>query len=87
MSFRYPAASEISLASLESVAMLDKHAEKEVLSEISFTAEPGQMVALVGPSGAGKPRSSNWLRHLRCSRGAVRINGVDVREATFGIRS
>src|SRR5215469_3507708 len=42
VSFRYPPASEISLASLESVATLDKHPEKEVLSEISFTAEPGQ---------------------------------------------
>ena len=52
--FRYPTAGEVSLASLESVAVLSKHPERQVLHEVSFVAEPGQMIALVGPSGAGK---------------------------------
>jgi ATP-binding cassette subfamily B protein len=82
VSFRYPAASEVSLASLEAVAIADTGPQKPVLREISFVAEPGQLVALVGPSGAGKTTIAHLATRLYdVGSGSVSINGVDVREA------
>ncbi|MEU7900571.1 ABC transporter ATP-binding protein [Nonomuraea sp. NPDC049152] len=81
--FAYPSADKVSLASLEEVAALDSRGGAEVLHEISFRAEPGQMVALVGSSGAGKSTIAQLLPRLYdVDEGAVRLGGVDVRDLT-----
>jgi len=82
--FRYPAAAEVSLASLEDVAALDRTVSEPVLRGVSFTVEPGQMVALVGPSGAGKSTISMLVSRIYdVTAGEVRVGGVDVRDATL----
>jgi ATP-binding cassette subfamily B protein len=82
--FSYPRAEEVSLASLESVAVLDQAPSAQVLFDVSFTALPGHLVALVGPSGGGKTTISNLIPRLYDVRsGAIRINGVDLRDATL----
>jgi ATP-binding cassette subfamily B protein len=82
--FSYPRADEVSLASLESVAVLDSLPSAPVLHDVSFVARPGELIALVGPSGAGKTTISYLVARLYDTRaGAVRINGVDVRDATL----
>jgi len=84
VTFRYPAASEVSLASLESVAVLDAKPGEIVLRDVSFRAEPGQLVALVGPSGAGKTTIASLVPRLYdVTSGAVRVGGIDVRNVTL----
>ena len=83
VSFGYPSADKVSLASLEEVATLDIRGGDEVLHDVSFTAEPGRMIALVGSSGAGKSTIAQLLPRLYdADAGAVRLNGVDVRDLT-----
>jgi ATP-binding cassette, subfamily B, bacterial len=82
--FGYPAADVVSLASLEEVAQLDSRAGEQVLHDVSFRAEPGQLVALVGSSGAGKSTIAQLLPRLYdVDHGAVRVGGVDVRDLAF----
>ena len=84
VSFSYPSAEDVSLASLEAVATLETAGRAEVLHDVSFRIEPGQMVALVGPSGAGKTTISSLIPRLYdVTEGAVRVSGVDVRDATL----
>src|SRR5215207_2728335 len=81
--FSYPTASEVSLASLEDVAVLDQAPAQEVLHGVSFSARPGELVALVGPSGAGKTTISHLVPRIYDVRsGAVRVGGQDVRDVT-----
>ncbi|MBB5913846.1 ATP-binding cassette subfamily C protein [Nocardia transvalensis] len=81
--FGYPSADKVSLASLEDVATLDTRGGIEVLHEVSLRAEPGEMVALVGSSGAGKSTIAQLVSRLYdVDSGAVRLNGVDVRGLT-----
>ncbi|MCW2777165.1 MAG: Xenobiotic-transporting ATPase [Frankiales bacterium] len=81
--FSYPTAEQVSLASLESVAVLDGAPSAQVLHGVSFRAEPGQLVALVGPSGAGKTTISQLVtRMYDVDSGAVLVGGRDVRDLT-----
>src|SRR5690606_28287322 len=82
--FRYPSAEEVSLASLESIAKADNGPSPQVLDGVTFTAAHGRLVALVGHSGAGKTTITSLVSRLYdVTGGAVRINGLDVREATL----
>jgi ATP-binding cassette subfamily B protein len=84
VAFRYPRADEVSLASLESVARTETRDNGLVLRDVTFTALPGQMVALVGPSGAGKTTITHLVARLYdVTSGVVRVDGHDVRDVTL----
>jgi ATP-binding cassette subfamily B protein len=84
VTFAYPSAEEVSLASLESIARVDTAPSREVLHGVSFTAGPGSLIALVGPSGAGKSTITHLVSRLYdVTGGAIRIGGQDVRDVTL----
>jgi ATP-binding cassette, subfamily B, bacterial len=84
--FRYPTASEVSLASLESIALPVPErtdANADVLRDVSFHAPAGQLTALVGPSGAGKTTITALVARLYDPRsGTIKIGGTDIRGVT-----
>jgi ATP-binding cassette, subfamily B, bacterial len=85
--FRYPAAKEISLASLESIALpVPERSDSQawVLQDVSFVAPGGKLTALVGPSGAGKTTITHLVPRLYDpGSGVVRIGGHDLRDLTL----
>jgi ATP-binding cassette subfamily B protein len=87
VTFRYPTASEVSLASLESIALPSAErstAAQDVLHAVSFTAPAGQLTALVGPSGAGKTTITHLVSRLYDPiEGTVRVGGHDLRDVTL----
>jgi ATP-binding cassette subfamily B protein len=84
VAFGYPRADQISLASLETVARKESREGGPVLTDIGFVAEPGQMIALVGPSGAGKTTITHLVARLYdADSGVVRVGGLDVRDVTL----
>ena len=83
VSFTYPKANEISIASLEAPSVPEKVLSGEVLSDVSFRCEPGTLTAIVGPSGAGKSTISGLLPRLYdVTKGSILINGIDIRDST-----
>ncbi|HEX3929561.1 MAG TPA: ABC transporter ATP-binding protein [Nocardioides sp.] len=84
VSFGYPRAQDVSLASLETVARAESRDSGTVLHHVSFAVEPGQMVALVGPSGAGKTTATHLVARLYdATSGRVLVGGEDVRDVTL----
>jgi len=86
VSFTYPSANEISLASLEAVAKPEVVESGEVLKNISFTVLPGTLTGIVGPSGAGKSTISSLIPRLYdVTSGKIFIDGLDIRQ--YSIKS
>jgi ATP-binding cassette subfamily B protein len=84
VSFTYPSPADVSLASLESIVQHHTVPSEEVLHDVSFTVEPGRMVALVGPSGAGKTTVTQLIARLYdTTSGQVLLGQVDVKDATL----
>jgi ATP-binding cassette, subfamily B, bacterial len=81
VSFSYPTANEVSLASLESIASLDQRPSGEVLHDVTFKVAAGQTVALVGRSGGGKTTMTHLIARLYdATSGTVSVAGTDVKK-------
>ena len=79
--FTYPGRSGNSIPSLEIATLPEAEVEPPVLSDVSFVIQPGQLVALLGHTGAGKTTVTYLIRRLYdVSSGSVSINGIDVRD-------
>ena len=84
VSFTYPKAEEISLASLEIAAKPEIITSGKVLKGISFTVAAGTLTGIVGPSGAGKSTISSLIPRLYdVTQGVISINGTDIRDYTI----
>jgi ATP-binding cassette subfamily B protein len=82
--FSYPKGSEVSLASLEAVAKQESANSEQILNKVNFIAEEGKMLALVGPSGAGKTTIISLIPRLYdVTSGAITIGGVDLRDLSL----
>ena len=84
VSFTYPKAEEISLASLEIAAKPEIITSGKVLKGISFTVAAGTLTGIVGPSGAGKSTISSLIPRLYdVTQGVISVNGTDIRDYTI----
>ena len=82
--FTYPSADEVSLKSLETVASGDRRGSGAVLHDVTFSIQPGELVALVGPSGAGKTTLTALVARLYDpTQGRILLGGVDLREVSM----
>jgi ATP-binding cassette subfamily B protein len=84
VTFRYPPASQVSIGSMEQQAVPGADPDRDVLRDLSITIEPGETVALVGASGAGKSTFASLIPRLYdVTGGAVLVDGHDVRDLTL----
>jgi ATP-binding cassette subfamily B protein len=83
--FRHPAPSTVSLPSLEAeTTLLDTAPSEWILRDLDFTVEPGETVALVGPSGAGKTTTALLVPRIHeVTEGRLLVDGHDVRDLTL----
>ena len=83
VSFRYPPADEVTIASLTLPGAEGQDSDRVVLSDVELSIQPGELVALVGPSGAGKSTLAALVPRLYdVTSGAVLVDGHDVRDLT-----